>query len=215
MSSGQAPEGPGELLLPHPCAPIHCSHTLPSITGVHTQGSQAVVPPSRWFLPGITAWGRRERWPWVPRASRLHHGPAPRQEKAGLGASGRAVALGHLASARLLEFVPGEEQAGPGPRVTCRVGVGRLPFHTAPRSSAHGPQVYLTGRPEPRGPERPGPRTSKSAGEQAGLPPRSPPAPSAAALASEGSRPPCRRHCQAGTLGRPRGGEGCLGPDWG
>lgn len=69
--------------------------------------------------------------------------------------------------------------------------VGHLPFHTALRCSAHGPPAYLTGCPEPRGPELPGPKTEQAAGEQASPPARPRPATPAAAPARAGPGRPC------------------------
>lgn len=69
--------------------------------------------------------------------------------------------------------------------------VGHLPFHTALRCSAHGPPAYLTGCPEPCGPELPGPKTEQAAGEQAKPPERPWPATPAAAPARSRPGQPC------------------------
>lgn len=111
-----------------------------------------------------------ELYPPTPRDLR---GLRKGAEESGLGPAGRArhqaprgppsgVCPGPLQPASALGW-SGGLGLGPGRR-TRRLGV--LPFHTARRHSAHGPPVYLTGRPAPRGPERPGLRTAGSADEQ-------------------------------------------------
>lgn len=173
------PPGPLHPLLSYPCPLPH-----------HRSGCTGV--PGGVPSPAVSSWNHCDVMVWGLTGEAALGSPAVcPQRSPHHGAWG--CRQGCLASALLLEssqaFCCQPVGWGGQGRGTCRVG--HLPFHTALRCSAHGPPVYLTGRPAPRGPDHPGLKSAKSPDEQAGPSSRSAPAQPAAASAQARPRPPC------------------------